>query len=173
MPTQTPPPPEARIFPSQTVLFCIIPSLTNLAAIFLLLSVASIPAPGAALWMPFLCLASIASFVAYFNERVTNWHAWSAILGNGAMTIALFALLHAKTGIVCAAAVCTGAPLVHDRATAFYFSVVTFTTLGFGDFQPHAAMRLLAAQEALFGYVFLGFLVGAAIHWAARARTGA
>jgi len=155
------------LVPTQTVLFCVVPSLTNLGAIVALLSLERNLFDIAPYWMPLLCLASIASFVAYFNERVENWHAWSAIFGNGAMTIVLFALLHAKSGISCAAAVCNGGTTYHDFPTALYFSFVTFTTLGYGDFQPSEGMRLLAAQEALFGYVFLGFMVGAAIHWAA------
>lgn len=45
----------------------------------------------------------------------------------------------------------------HD---AVYFSIVTFTTLGYGDIQPAAGLRLIAALEALYGYLFLGLLVG-------------
>jgi len=40
-----------------------------------------------------------------------------------------------------------------------YFSVVTFTTLGYGDLSPIGAMKALAALEALFGAITLGFLV--------------
>lgn len=40
-----------------------------------------------------------------------------------------------------------------------YFSVVTFTTLGYGDFQPSDESRLLASVEAVFGLVFMAFLV--------------
>lgn len=45
----------------------------------------------------------------------------------------------------------------------FYLSIVTFTTLGFGDFQPQPFMRLYTAGEAVLGYIFLGLLVGALI----------
>lgn len=153
--------------PSETVLFCIVPGVANALTILTLLTLSGGIFAVAPYWMPLLCLASIASFVAYFHERVDNSHAWSAIFGNGAMTIVLFALLHAKSGISCAAAVCNAGATYHDFGTALYFSIVTFTTLGYGDFQPSEGMRLLAAEEALFGYVFLGFMVGAAIHWAA------
>ncbi len=43
---------------------------------------------------------------------------------------------------------------------ALYFSVVTWTTLGFGDLTPTPAIRPVAALQALLGYVFLGVLVG-------------
>ena len=41
-----------------------------------------------------------------------------------------------------------------------YFSAVTFSTLGFGDFTPLASAGLFAASEALLGNVHLGFVVG-------------
>ncbi len=45
--------------------------------------------------------------------------------------------------------------------TSLYFSVVTFTTLGFGDFAPATSLgRCLAATEAVLGIFFTGlFLV--------------
>ncbi len=43
---------------------------------------------------------------------------------------------------------------------ALYFSVVTFTTLGYGDMAPHEEYRLVAAFQAIYGYLFLGALVG-------------
>jgi ABC-type multidrug transport system fused ATPase/permease subunit len=41
-----------------------------------------------------------------------------------------------------------------------YFSIVTWTTLGYGDFQPTPASRIWAASEAIIGYLFMGILVG-------------
>lgn len=43
---------------------------------------------------------------------------------------------------------------------SIYFSVVTWTTLGYGDFQPSPPIRLVAAIEALLGYIFMGLLLG-------------
>ena len=45
-------------------------------------------------------------------------------------------------------------------ADAVYFSVVTWTTLGYGDILPRSDFRLFAAIEAIYGYVSLGVLVG-------------
>lgn len=39
-----------------------------------------------------------------------------------------------------------------DLKTAFYMSVVTFTTLGYGDAHPIGATRIVAAIEALIGF---------------------
>lgn len=39
----------------------------------------------------------------------------------------------------------------------FYFSITTFTTLGFGDLQPRGPMRLIAGVESLNGLVLIGW----------------
>lgn len=44
---------------------------------------------------------------------------------------------------------------------AVYFSVVTFSTLGFGDFTPSVYSQPFAAIEAILGNIHLGFIVGA------------
>ena len=40
-----------------------------------------------------------------------------------------------------------------------YFSVVTFTTLGYGDIQPAETHRLLAAFEAFIGFLFVPIVI--------------
>ena len=44
-----------------------------------------------------------------------------------------------------------------------YFSVVTFTALGYGDMAPREEYRLVAAFQAIFGYLSLGALAGMAV----------
>ena len=45
---------------------------------------------------------------------------------------------------------------------ALYFSAVTFSTLGFGDFTPaRATAQALAGMQAIIGNLHLGFVVGA------------
>ncbi len=39
----------------------------------------------------------------------------------------------------------------------FYFSITTFTTLGFGDLQPRGPVRLIAGFEFLNGLVLIGW----------------
>ncbi len=55
---------------------------------------------------------------------------------------------------------------------AAYFSILTFTTLGYGDIQPTREYRLVAALEALYGYVFLGLLVGLLANAVSGSRSG-
>ena len=50
----------------------------------------------------------------------------------------------------------------HAYADAAYFSVVTFTTLGYGDMHPHGAARILACVQCVVGYIVLGVLASVA-----------
>jgi Ion channel len=49
-----------------------------------------------------------------------------------------------------------------DWKTPLYFSMVTLTTLGYGDVTPASGIRLIAAIQALLGYLNLGLIVGVA-----------
>ena len=42
-------------------------------------------------------------------------------------------------------------PVVERVWTAFYFSSVSFTTIGYGDWRPEGAARLAAVAEGLMG----------------------
>ena len=50
--------------------------------------------------------------------------------------------------------------ITYDQMDCLYFSIVTWTTLGYGDFQPTEGARLIAASEALLGYIWMAILVG-------------
>jgi hypothetical protein len=51
---------------------------------------------------------------------------------------------------------------IKEWSDAVYFSVVTWTTLGYGDLQPQGSCRLIAASEAIVGHVFLGTIIALA-----------
>jgi len=48
---------------------------------------------------------------------------------------------------------------ITTKRDAAYFSVVTWTTLGYGDLQPRGICRVVAASEALVGNIYLGLLI--------------
>jgi hypothetical protein len=50
--------------------------------------------------------------------------------------------------------------LLNDGPTALYFSIVTWTMLGYGDFTPKADIRLIAALETIIGYGYLAVVAG-------------
>jgi hypothetical protein len=56
----------------------------------------------------------------------------------------------------------SGCPKPYDSIDAVYFSAVTFSTLGYGDFHPCADARIYAALQAMLGNLHLGLIVGAA-----------
>lgn len=47
---------------------------------------------------------------------------------------------------------------LHQFALCCYFSIITFTTVGYGDFQPISWGRAMAGLEAMVGYLVLGIL---------------
>jgi hypothetical protein len=81
-----------------------------------------------------------------------------AILGS-ALTIHTHAVAYSQLGLLMpkTSEGCRETLTIGD---AYYFSILTFTTLGYGDIQPLAEHRLIASLEALYGFVYLGLLVG-------------
>ncbi len=49
---------------------------------------------------------------------------------------------------------------INDPATCLYFSIITWTTLGYGDITPSHPARFWAASEAIVGYVMMALLIG-------------
>ena len=60
---------------------------------------------------------------------------------------------------------CLESCIVKDPLVALYFSIVTWTTLGYGDFSPSESIRLVAALEAMLGYLAMALLVGQILNW--------
>lgn len=70
--------------------------------------------------------------------------------------VGLLLILHLLEMAVWAAAY-TGAGVFRDFETSFYFSVKSFTTVGYGDVQPENSWRLLGPMEAAVGVLMLGW----------------
>jgi len=70
-----------------------------------------------------------------------------------------FSRIYANIGL----ADCTGSDIPNPtKIEAFYFSAVTWTTLGYGDLQPAVGARIIAAFEAFIGYVYMGVFIAIA-----------
>lgn len=109
--------------------------------------------------------AAAAGLAAFIGRALPGAITLAAVCGQAGALIVLFAGIYRASG------------LLHDSetetvhaVTAIYFSVVTWTTLGYGDFQPLPDFRPLAAFQALVGYVFLGVIVGLIMMLVARAE---
>lgn len=94
-------------------------------------------------------VALVAAFLRYSSAPVLG----GVMLFCIPFFIVEFALIYADLGIIPSDGV------KPDFMDYLYFSVVTFTTLGYGDFRPSEAARMYAALEALLGYVLLGIFV--------------
>lgn len=70
-------------------------------------------------------------------------------------TICSFAFYYKQFGLIGSKA--TPIPSNFDY---LYFSAVTFSTLGYGDFSPAVYSRAVAAIEALYGNLHLGMIAG-------------
>ena len=116
-----------------------------------------------------LGVSLISIFRSHFNASVSDRIVWLSISLSGLALIMLFAQLHQAAGLICAAPICVQSESDYTTfETSLYFSIVTFTTLGYGDFQPQPDMRLLAATQAILGYIYLGLVVGLLIDTGAR-----
>jgi hypothetical protein len=77
------------------------------------------------------------------------------VVGTAGVVILGFALLYWVTG----GAHSPGAPHPLSFGEAFYFSGITFATIGFGDFIPYPSLRLVALLEGCLGVLMMGLFV--------------
>ena len=111
-------------------------------------------------WGPWICYvvavaaitASSVSLCSFALNYIGPRSTFLGLLVQGASLILIFAAIYHGNGLSN-----TPNPLWD---TALYFSVVTWTTLGYGDFTVLPPLRLIAAAQALLGYVFLGLTLG-------------
>ncbi len=65
-----------------------------------------------------------------------------------------FSVIYSKYGIIDSNGV-----ISNKYLDGLYFSIVTWSTLGYGDFRPTELLKFIAAIESIFGYIFLGLLL--------------
>ena len=81
-----------------------------------------------------------------------------AAAGRIALVIGLIILVHAPVYAI--VGIMKNNEPVHDIFEALYFSIVTWTTLGYGDYSPANGVKFTAAFEALMGYVGMAVIIG-------------
>lgn len=111
------------------------------------------------LWVTvfFISTVFVTSLWNVFND-VNNEHfafQLSKMVLSIYVTLFAFASLYQRAGLI------YHGEISHEPFDALYFSIVTWTTLGYGDFQPVESLRLLAAFQALLGTLFIPLLVAA------------
>lgn len=89
-------------------------------------------------------------------------------LFNSIFTIFIFAYLYYQKGVLV-----SGNAVKISFFDSIYFSITTWTTLGYGDFAPLPELRLVTSLEAINGYFSSGLFIGFIILWVTEAiRSG-
>lgn len=115
-------------------------------------------------------LTTIFVLFLFFQMTATELETELGSLLGSALFIPLFIISFAYRyymGDVCFSATETDAICQLSNASeSVYFSVVTFTTLGYGDALPYADARIFAALEAIIGFIFIPVLISQFINLA-------
>jgi len=110
-------------------------------------------------WLCVCCFGLISIYIA----RRDRFFASVAFILSALTIITLllaFASIYRISGIIEASTHAVS----NDPINCLYFSIVTFTTLGYGDFYPTPETRLIAASEAIVGYLSLALLIAVFAH---------
>jgi hypothetical protein len=110
------------------------------------------------LWLSLavIVVASLYYTTTFFNANDKLEKLFFFVLSQLFM-ILYFANLYKAVGVI---RTFTGKVYEPNWVDAIYFSVVTWTTLGYGDFVPVDELKLFAICQALLGYIFMGLFVG-------------
>lgn len=117
----------------------------------LLVTILGVVFSGAFVW---LLITRLRSLLANPGRRLLEM---ALLTLNLAILIFTFAWVHYQIGLLDMSGPAPRA--TNDLGDAVYFSIVTSTTLGYGDFAPLGAGRQVAALQALVGYLILGIIV--------------
>lgn len=97
-------------------------------------------------------LSRISRVIFKYGESLTRISIWAVL------TIVTYAVLYVQFGLIEE----VGGESVNSVTDALYFSTLTFTTLGLGDFRPEPTSevaRLLVTSQAAFGAILIAVFV--------------
>jgi hypothetical protein len=95
------------------------------------------------------------SFLVFIDRVHFGWLGFAA-----ALALLLFAALYLGAGMYSQGLVPTyGVNSPPNFSDCMYFSAITFSSLGYGDFRPVGISRFLASLEVFIGLAFLGIAI--------------
>ena len=120
---------------------------------------------GVAFSVAFLYLL-LARLKNLYAGKGTFWIEAAMATANLALLLSAFAVIYkvygGGEGTDTASFIADTSHSPEQRVTTFgealYYSIVTFTTLGYGDMQPRGVLRFMACLETFVGYLVLGIL---------------
>ncbi len=89
-------------------------------------------------------------------QRKTVARHWMRVVRTPACVVALMLIVHLCEAAIWAAAYCW-LDALPDFSTAFYFSLTSYSTVGYGDVVLPQAWRLLGPIESVVGVLMLGW----------------
>ncbi|MDM8559698.1 potassium channel family protein [Candidatus Parabeggiatoa sp. HSG14] len=94
-------------------------------------------------------------FLKKTHSREEVFQAFGVVFITGMSNIFLFSVIYYIFGIDSISGI-----MKNNFYASLYFSIITWTTVGYGDFTPIPALWLIAAMEAVMGYVYMALLIG-------------
>lgn len=116
----------------------------------------------------FFCILSAIPLLVWVHQK--NTHSLSVLKAIAALITYVSLIIVFYSGFYTYHGLTYNNETINDFKTSLYFSLVTWTTLGYGDFQPTNSIRLWAAFQAVFGYVFMATYIALLFDLIIRAR---
>lgn len=116
---------------------------------------------------PVLCLVAVAWRAATREPRYPLWATASQLLIVASVNVVFEATIYVRGALDLCTIDGAAVPISAARCSmpygsywdSLYFSVVTWTTLGYGDYAPEGLVRIVAAGQALLGYITMGIMI--------------
>lgn len=100
-------------------------------------------------------LIEVTRFMSFATARFPMHGHRSRVVQMIATVLGLFAVMTVEIWLSAACHFALG--VVEDFETALYFSLVTFSTVGYGDAIPVREWRIFAALEGINGFLLIGW----------------
>ena len=113
---------------------------------------------GAIVLLQLIFVDDIWSFATRHDERQRIIILWIKLLASGVCSVLTFAGIYRQLGLID-----TG-EVSHSPATALYFSITAWSTVGYGDVIPTPGARAFAAAQSLIGVIYDTAVIGLVLY---------